>query len=172
MKVVRLAVLRTGLISVRGWVNLRTIVRPEGLCQCKIPMTPSGIEPATFRLVAQWEGNSSSTKILSKTAVWNSTPAIDVAVWLLLVASQTVHLLTGTGPSPVPEILHLRKSLNGCPWAQSVTFTGNVDESFPTGWWMKKNQHGFPHVQLVNPSEQRVKILRYVIKLPTHCSIL
>jgi len=28
-------------------------VRPEGKCQLKIPVTPPGIEPATFRLVVQ-----------------------------------------------------------------------------------------------------------------------
>jgi hypothetical protein len=59
---VRLSALRAGhpllpgrflvLISVRGWVDRRSIVWLEGLGQLKHSVTSSGIEPATLRLVA------------------------------------------------------------------------------------------------------------------------
>jgi hypothetical protein len=69
MRVVRLSALRTNRLKPTSpppppaprkysWYSFllrveSTIVRPEGLGQWKSPMTPSGIEPATFRLVVQ-----------------------------------------------------------------------------------------------------------------------
>jgi hypothetical protein len=61
--VVRLSALHAGrplpperflvLFTVRGWVDLKAIVRLEGSRQLKNPITSSGTTPATFRLVAQ-----------------------------------------------------------------------------------------------------------------------
>ena len=89
---VRLSALRTGhlhpeeifpvLISVRGWVDPRGHSAIGRILSMKIPVTPGGIEPATFRSVAQHLNNWAAA-----VRQW-----CNIMIWKLYVmASEIIH---------------------------------------------------------------------------------
>jgi hypothetical protein len=116
MKVARLSFLYTGRlyrqevflvpISVRDWVDLRVIVRPEGLYEWKIPMTPSGIDPATFRFVAQFLNQMRHRVLRKSNEYYKKSVFICSLRYPACSAHAPYYHMTCTAPHYFPTLSH------------------------------------------------------------------
>ena len=160
--VVRLSALRTGriypqemllvLISVRGWVDPQSHSAIGKISwQWKIPMTPDGIQPATFRFVAQ-HLNHCATAVPTVEVLWFNILVFTPLAIFFQVLAQQFYTFSVSSSFLLTWILfcHIRRSL----WSKKRTSDVETASTLPSICLVTATKQSFGFWCFAGPASQ------------------